>query len=204
MRLQAAGVTYSGPAQVLFEDRQVEMQEGAISEPIDGFGTRVYAVPVGPLPADDLSIDADNRIVNPSFEDIPSVGTPDGNYANIPSPATSLIDSRVARHGRHSLRLTAPADDVTPSLSLFPISVEEGKSYRISAWAKGRTEGVVLKFGLGDLGRQTTALTTEWQEIAFIGKAEKSQGGLSAGLGLGSKGVAWVDLVQVVPVQEQD
>ncbi len=204
MHLQAAGVTYSGPAQVLFEDRQVQVQEGAISEPIDGFGTRVYAIPVGPLPEDDLSIDAENRIVNPSFEDNPSVGTPAGNYANIPSPATSFIDSRVARHGRHSLRLTAPADDVTPSLSLFPIPVEEGKSYRISAWARAREEGVVLKFGLGDLGSRATPLTTQWQEISFVGKAEKSPGRVSAGLGLGSKGVAWVDLVQVVPVQEQD
>jgi hypothetical protein len=199
VRLQLEGVDFTGEADVLFEDRKVSVTAGAIEEPIDGFGTRAYAVPVGPLPEDDLAVDAKNLVVDPSWENMASPGTPSACYASIPGAANCFVDSRVARHGRHSLRMTAPTPDELPSLTPFPIPVKAGQAYRVSIWAKGKAEGVVLKVSLGGLGKQEFPLTTEWQEYSLSVTAEKDASRVSPGLALGSPGVAWVDLLQIVP-----
>jgi hypothetical protein len=199
VRLQLEGVDFTGEADVLFEDRKVSVTAGAIEEPIDDFGTRAYAVPVGPLPEDDLAVDAKNLVVDPSWENMASPGTPSACYASIPGAANCFVDSRVARHGRHSLRMTAPTPDELPSLTPFPIPVKAGQAYRVSIWAKGKAEGVVLKVSLGSVGKQEFPLTTEWQEYSFSGTAEKDASRVSPGLALGSPGVAWVDLFQIVP-----
>jgi len=91
------GIDYTGEADVVFEDRKVAVEEGVVEEPIDAFGTRVYAIPIGPLPEDDLEIDPANMTYNPSYEYMPSVGTPAGCYAGIDEGATYFVDSRVAR-----------------------------------------------------------------------------------------------------------
>jgi hypothetical protein len=144
VRWQLEGIDFTGEAEVLFEDRKVGVTGGAIEEPIDAYGTRAYAIPVGPLPADDLSVDPNNVVVDPSWEQTPSVGTPSACYANIPPGATCFVDSRLARHGRHSLRMTAAAADQLPSLTPFPVTLKGGQSYRVSIWAKGKSEGMVL------------------------------------------------------------
>jgi hypothetical protein len=199
VRLQVEGLDFTGEADVLFEDRKVSVTAGAIEEPIDAYGTRAYAIPVGPLPADDLSLDPGNLVVDPSWENTPSVGTPSACYANIPTGATCFVDSRVARHGRHSLRMTGPADDQLPSLTPFPVQVKGGQTYRVSIWAKAKADGVVLKVSLGGLGKEEFPLTTEWEEYSFTVAPEKDASRVSPGLALGSPGVAWLDLLQVVP-----
>ena len=200
VRLELSGVDFTGDAEVLFEDRKVQVTAGAIEEPIDAFGRRAYAIAVGPLPTGDLSLDPDNLTVNPSYEQQPSVGTADGCYASIPPGATFFVDSRVARHGRHSLRLTAPTAHATPSLSPFPVSLKAGQEYHVSLWAKAKTAGVKLDLSLGKLREEQYALTTEWQEYSFDVKPEADMRRAGAGIALGSAGVAWVDLFQVVPV----
>ncbi|MBM3473531.1 MAG: hypothetical protein FJX75_09700, partial [Armatimonadetes bacterium] len=169
VRLQLEGIDFTGEADVLFEDRKVSVAVGAIEEPIDAFGTRAYALPVGPLPQDDLAVDPQNLVVDPSWENMASAGTPSACYASIPGAANCFVDSRVARHGRHSLRMTGPTADELPSLTPFPISVKADQAYRVSIWAKGKTEGVVLKVSLGSVGKQEFPLTTEWQEYSFTG-----------------------------------
>jgi len=138
-------------------------------------------------------------VVDPSWENMASPGTPSACYASIPGAANCFVDSRIARHGRHSLRMTAPTPEELPSLTPFPVAVKAGQAYRVSIWAKGKTEGVVLKVSLGSLGKQEFPLTTEWQEYSFSGTAEKDANRLSPSLALGSPGVAWVDLFQVAP-----
>ena len=202
VRWQPEGIDFTGEAEVLFEDRKVSVAGGAIEEPIDAYGTRAYAIPVGPLPADDLSVEPGNVVVDPSWEHTPSVGTPSACYASIPPGATCSVDSRLARHGRHSLRMTAAAADQLPSLTPFPVQLKGGQTYRVSIWAKGKSEGMVLKVSVGSLGKQEFTLTTDWKEYSFTVKPEGEGGRIGPGLGLGSAGVAWVDLFQIVPVQE--
>jgi len=198
-RLQVEGLGFTGDAEVLFEDRSVAVTAGAIEEPIDAYGTRAYAIPVGPPPEDDLAVSEGNVVVNPSWEAAPQVGTPSACYANIPGAATCFVDSRVARHGRHALRMIAPTAEELPSLTPFPVRVQAGQAYSVSIWAKGQSEGVVLKVSLGGFGSQEFALTTEWKEYAFSVTPDKDPGRVSPGLALGSAGTAWVDLFQIVP-----
>jgi len=200
VRVELPGLAFTGEAEVLFEDRRVPVTDGVIEEPIDAFGTRAYGIPVGPELESDVAIDPGNLTRNPSFEELPQVGTADGQYASMGDGATAFADSRVARHGRHSLRLIAPTDDQLPRLSPFPVTLEEGRTYRLSLWAKAREDGVELRLSCTNLGEQDFALTTEWQECVIEAKA--AAGGRSApSFSLASKGTAWVDLFQVAPVE---
>lgn len=198
VRLQLGGVEFTGQAEVAFENRTVDVKGGTITEPIDAFGTRAYALPVGPMPEEDVEIPEGNLTVNPSWEDDPNVGTPEGNYASVPPGATIFTDSRVARHGRHSMRMTAPSDDSTPAISPFPVQLKGGQGYRVSLWGKANREGVVLRLNLGDLLTKDIALSTAWAEHAFI---VKPQGDMRVGPGiaLAGRGTAWVDLFCVAP-----
>jgi len=202
VRLALSEIDYTGEADVLFEDRRVPVRSGAIEEPIDAFGTRAYAIPVGPMPKEDLSLDPHNLTVNPSYEHNPSVGTPAGCYARIPPAATLFVDSRVARHGRHSLRMAAPANDKTPSISPFPVSLKGGRAYRVSIWAKANSQGTRLDVSLGSLGKEQFALTTRWQEYTLNVKPERDMRRAGPGIGLGSAGVAWLDLFQIAPAAD--
>lgn len=200
-RFELEGVDFSGRATVLFENRQVEMTGGAIEEPIDAFASRAYAIEIGPLPTDDLQISEGNLITNPSWEDNPSVGTPSGNYGSVAPGASMFVDARVARHGRHSVRLTAPTDGAPVRMGQFPVKLTAGRQYRVSIWAKARTDGVLLRLSIGELMKEQVALTTKWRELSYTISPEKDIPRASLGIGLGSAGVAWVDLCQIVPVE---
>ena len=143
VRLQVKGVAFTGPADLPFENRKVDVRAGVVEEMIDAYGTRAYQIPVGPFPAEDLQVHPKNRVINPSFEGNPNVGTPSGCYANVGAGrgATYFIDPRVARHGRHSLRMHTPAEDQGCVLSFFPFELKKGEAYRVSVWAKGRPLG---------------------------------------------------------------
>lgn len=199
VRLQVEGIDYSGQAEVLFENRTVQVTAGAIEEPIDAFGTRAYALPVGPVPPEDLSVGPANLTVNPSWEDNPNVGTPEGCYANVPAGATIFVDARVARHGRHSLRITAPAPDAAPYIRPFPLQLKAGQEYRVSIWGKARDAGVALKLSLGSLGAKRWELDPQWREYSFTVKPTEDVRRAQATIGLDSAGTAWLDLFQVVP-----
>ena len=156
------------------------------------------------MPEEDLTINPGNITYNPSYEDIPSVGTPAGCYASIPLGATFRVASRIARHGRHSRRRSAPAGDKTPSISPFPIALKGGQEYRVSIWAKAKRDGLPLNLSLGDLGKGEYSLTTEWKEYGFNVKPKKNIGRIGAGIALGSACVAWVDLFQIFPLETKE
>ena len=200
-RLELMGFDFSGEAEVMFEDRRVEVSGGVIEEPIDAFGTRAYGIPVGPMPDEDLAVDPANFTVNPSWEQNPSVGTSAGCYANVPAGATIFVDPRVARHGRHSLRMIAPSDDAMPSIRPFPVKLQEGREYRVSIWARARVEGVAVKLSVGKLGGTRCELGTQWREYSFTVKPDAYINRAGATIVLDGAGVVWLDMFQIVPVE---
>jgi len=203
LTVRLPGIEWSGEAEVVFEDRTVAIDGGVIAEPIDAYDTRVYRLPVGPLPEDDLAIDPANLTINPSWEYIPSAGTPSGCYADIGPGATAFVDARLARHGRHCLRMVLPDEDATVHLRPFPFPVEAGRTYRVSIWGRALQPGVTLRLALGQFGEESFELSGEWREHALevTPDADASRAGLA--LSLETPGTAWLDLLQVVPVAEQ-
>jgi hypothetical protein len=229
-RLTVDGVGFSGKAEVLFEGREIGVAQGAIEDILDGFGTRVYQIPAGPFPEETVAADPGNKIVNPSFEENPSPGTPEGCYAQVGSGrgATYFVDSRVARHGRHSVRLVTPRSDQWVTLNPYAPSVTKGKTYRLSVWAKAaeparrpqpaRRRGLLsrlvrvfrrpraesrpptLKLSVPGIGEATCPLTTEWTEYALEGPVTDELRRSWIGLTLITPGTAWVDLLQFVEV----
>jgi len=225
VRLQVKDVPFTGRAAVPFENREVPVEDGVIQDMIDAYGTRAYQIPVGPFPDEDLQVHPANRVVNPSFESNPNVGTPASCYANVGAGrgATYFIDPRVARHGRHSLRMHTPAKEQGCALSFFPFPLRKDEPFRVSIWAKGRPlpvgppdqcacttpatqrgprerAGDAPGFKLSFIGglEQTFALTPEWRERVLVGQADRNHARASVGLAFGDPGTAWFDLLQVI------
>jgi len=190
---------FSGTAEVMFERRQVSIANGKLADMIDGFGTRVYRIPVNaPAPS---KVSAANLTANPSFEKSANPGTPDGCYVTIgKDPGASLfIDPRVAHDGTHSLRLRTPVEGMGVTIRAFPVELAKGRKYAVSVWGKGQVSG--LKFALGLDGvspPQTFELTTEWKKYEFSGAAAADARPYPT-LSFISAGTAWFDLLEVVP-----
>jgi len=205
VRLDTGVPEYTGAARVLFENRSVDVTAGVIAEPIDAFGTRAYVVPVGPAPAEDLTIDPRNLTRNPSYEDAANVGTPDGCYVGVGADrgASLFVDPQVARHGRRSLRVTTPTEGRGLTIMPFPVPLSKGASYRLSIWARAQQPGAVLELGVNglDVERRTFELTTAWRQYELTGTAPETlrRGGIR--LRLVSAGTAWLDLLQLVPME---
>ncbi|UCH34152.1 MAG: hypothetical protein JSV65_16665 [Armatimonadota bacterium] len=191
----------SGEAEVLFEGRRVAVTDGGLHDMIDGFGTRVYRVEVE-APAEAIAVAPGNLTVNPSFEDSANVGTPDGCYVTVGSdPGASLfVDSRVAYHGAHSLRLRTPTEGGGVTVVPFPVVLESGREYVVSVWAKAQTAGLRFALGLRGIAAepQTFELGTEWARYEFAGVAE-NDARTPPTLELISPGTAWFDVLEVVP-----
>jgi len=204
--LTLQGSSYSGKAEVLFENRRIDVREGAAAEMIDAHGTRAYRVPIGPVPSEELALDRRNLVVNPSFEEAANVGTPDGCYVRVGADrgASLFVDPRVARHGRHSLRLTTPTEGAGLTLLPFPVTLKKGTLYRLSVWAKARVPGLLLEMSLEGLDARPrrVELTTAWKRHELVGAATADLARASIALQLISAGTAWLDLLQVVPAGE--
>jgi hypothetical protein len=232
VRLTMEGASFSGQADVLFENREIEVSAGAIEDMVDAYGTRAYRIPLGPFPDEDLEVDPRNQILDPSFEDTASPGTPASCYADVGAGrgATYFTDARVARHGRHSVRLVVPRAGQQVALRPYAPSVKEGRRYRFSVWAKaqegsgrlrpGRRPGLlarlfgarrrpprheppVLKLSMPGIGEQVFPLTTEWQEYVLEGTLEGRIRRSWLSFALITRGIAWVDLVQLVGVSPE-
>ncbi len=191
---------FTGDADVLFELRKVTVRQGKLQDMIDGLGTRVYRLPLEP-PTETVSVAEANLVVNPSFESSGNVGTPDGCYVGAGHPGASLfVDSRLAVHGSHSLRLTTPVEDQGVQVNPFPIGLEKGRTYKVSIWARGQKPGLRFQYGLGGIEApaQTFELTTEWKQYELTGLS-KDGGRHGLSLRLVSAGTAWFDLMEVVP-----
>lgn len=225
MRIAFENDSLAGDAAVLFENRGIAVVNGVIEDMIDAYGTRAYQISVGPPPEEDLDVSPNNRVLNPSFEENPSVGTPAGCYANVGGGhgVTYFVDPRVARHGRHSLRVHTPAKGQGCDLSFFPFELKQNESFRISVWAKGKPlpKPPQMKRVLGFFDRlfgprrereapprftltftggldEAFTLTPEWREYGLSGTAGQDHRRASVHLAFGDPGTAWFDLLQVI------
>jgi len=199
----ALPTTWSGAAEVLFENRRVPVEQGCLTDMVDAMSTRVYRLQVEAPPADRVQLDPKNLIVNPSWEEAANVGTPDGCYTGYgPDQGASwYVDPRVAVHGRQSLRLRTPVEGQGMGVSPFPVRLAPGTKYALSIWAKGERAGQRFSFTLDAAkGAQCThELTTDWQEYRIEFTAtEAAAKRLSAHLSLISAGSAWFDALQLV------
>ncbi len=196
-----------GAVEALFENRTVPLAAGAWTDTIEAMGTRAYRLALGaPTPGEGLA--AGNLLVNPSFEEMHNVGTPDGFYTRLAADlgASWAVDTRTAVHGRQSLRLTTPAGGPGIGLSPYPMTLEKGRRYRLSVEAKGSAEGLRFLFDPGavaDGGEfALQELTTDWKhyEVEFTAAGGRSRYS-GVWLRLESGGVAWFDLLQGTPVE---
>ena len=205
---------YSGPAEVLFENREVQVQSGVVNDTIDAQGTRVYQIPEGPFPPDVAALSSDNIRENASFEEWVSAASPPDVTAQRSPGSTCFLDGRTAVHGRRSLRVVA-ADAKGVELTFNQVGqygvfkgtkIEPGNRYCVSVWAKSDRSGVNLdvKMTNTDVADwRSFALGTDWKEYSFVVTAKSDVPELTLGpsLKLSGPGTVWVDLFQVVPVE---
>ena len=214
---------YSGKASAIFERRDIDMKDGIVSDMIDAMSTRIYRIPVGPMPKDDIVPSSDNLVGNPSFEEIVSAGAVANCYRpTVVYPyASAVIDPFVARHGRQSVRMTVPAVD--QSMGLIPILMKDpqtkavelstnpwpfwykfvpGDRLRISVWAKAKKPGLTLRFADDCLTGfpKDFALSTEWHRYETTATVAKARGFTMLSFNLVGKGVAWFDMFEVARV----
>jgi len=220
---------YSGEAEVLFENRKIEILDGTINGMIEAFGRKVYRFYRSETQEYSTNLKPQNLVLNSSFEMNPSIGVPSGCYArhNGDRGSTYFVDSRVAFHGNHSIRMTTPAQGKGFALSFFPVRLKSGTSYTISVWAKAlpkdpqfeiserrgfikslfskkekKETGLTFKLGLGSLGTKDYIMDNEWRNYSFTVKSqelEQIRNRTSPTLELLSHGTAWFDLLEVIP-----
>ena len=185
-----------GAADVLFEDRKVQVKAGLIEDLIPAFGVNIYQLRIADAPPDRAQLLPGNLMLDPSFEDLMSNLIPAHCWASIPTGGTCFLDPRDAVHGRHSIRFTCPAPDRPVNLSFYPIDVQGGAAYSVSVYGRSLKPGVKFVLSFGSAGQREFELTTEWNKYSFSGTNTESR--VSVGLTVKSPGVAWFDLCQVV------
>ncbi|MCC7495620.1 MAG: hypothetical protein IT204_24935 [Fimbriimonadaceae bacterium] len=193
----------AGPAttaELPFEQRAVTVAGGRFSDLIDAFGTRVYRLPDQ---AEDRTagLAPGNLTRNPSFEEQHVLGSPDGYYlgGDVDPGAQVRVDSRLAVHGRHSLRVVVPVAGQGYSLRPFPVALAEGKRYRVTLQARALRPGAKVRLALG--GLETPAVTAEvgpaWQELRLEGRATKKDTRAQISYRVETAGTVWFDLLQL-------
>lgn len=220
---------YSGEAEVQFENRKIKIRNGVINGMIDAFGRKVYRFDLEETREDSKIINPQNLVLNSSFEMNPSIGVPSGCYARHRGDrgSTYFVDSRIAFHGNHSIRMTTPTEEKGFALSFFPVRLKKGAYYTISVWAKAmpkdpqfeplerrgffkrlfskkkkKETGLTFQLGLGSLGTKDFIMSNEWRKYSFSVKSqelEQRRNRNSPTLELLSPGTAWFDLLEILP-----
>ena len=105
---------------------------------IDAYDVRMYRLTEATMASGGQTLNPRNRMLDPSFEWESAPSTAAGMYAGQGGGrgATYFLDSRVAFHGHHSLRLHTPGLLQGVPLHPYSPSVSEGRTYRLSVWAK--------------------------------------------------------------------
>ena len=102
-----------------------------------------------------------------------------------------------------SVRLISPDATQPIALRLYPHSLNQGKTYRFSVWAKAAAPSTpdgpwpVLALSLREVGEKTFVLTDQWQECVLEG-VMPAKGRRSPAIALTNPGTAWIDLVQLI------
>lgn len=204
-------------ADVMFENRKINIAEGVIEDMIDAYGTRVYRFDARRKPDRVKGFENGNLSVDPGFEDISNVGVPAACYAyeGYDPGSTYFIDSRRHYEGEHSLRMNNPSDKPGNSLSFYGLELATNKSYTISIMARtgsssnrpGGKKGGAVRFRLALCSTERIFDCSEaWQKYEINGVRVVKKGAESARISpqleMTGKGTAWFDLLQVYPDME--
>jgi len=204
LKLRLRQDRYTGPVSCLFENRLVDARRGRIKEPVEAFGTRAYIFPLEPR-RESHFIHPKNLTHNPSFEEFSNVGTPDGCYFFMGKEdwgSTGFLDPRVSLHGSHSLRLTTAKEGQGIRIRPYRMEMKEGQTYKLVLWAKALRPNSRFEIQFEGLGipSRVFEIGTEWDAYTLTGQANRS-GRHHMTLVLQSQGTAWIDLLQVYPVE---
>jgi len=210
MSLQLAR-NITGRADVLFENRRVNMTGGLIYDFIPPFGSQVFKIALNEK-TEEVRQWKGNLATDPGFEDISSPGVPAACYARPGADrgATYITDPREHAEGNYSLRLITPSDNRGVTLKFFPVRVKAGCSYIISILAKADPEQRMfestkkpqyVELGLGDFGKATFVPGKEWKQyIAVVSIPSDTLPELKSNITLRmpGQGVAWFDMLQFI------
>jgi hypothetical protein len=209
---------FSGKANLIFENREVPVNGGMISDYISPFGTLVYRIDLKQA-ADTIKAWSGNMVTDPGFEYVTSPGVPTSCYASgsYDRGATYFLDPRERVEGNFSLRIRTPAEGESVTIKLFPVTVNTGSSYLVSVWAKGDPEQrfqpddkpatdkvkdpQYAEVGLGTCGTAHFVPTPEWKQyIARITVPPDTvpRRKTNVILRMPGQGVAWFDMIQLI------
>ncbi len=202
--LTLEGLPLNGTAGTVFENRQISMENSQIHDYIAAFGTLAYVIEERKTD-EKTAIFSSNLVLSPSFEDNASPGTPGECYAGYETArgdpgATYFIESRLAVHGTHSLRLVTPVDSGGIKLRFFHVDLQPGQAYNLSIWAKAREAVHLPSFGLTvtntDVARDFI-LDSRWKKYVINFELKEPVARPSVTLALHTAGTTWFDLLQV-------
>ncbi len=215
-------------ADLIFENRKINLREGMMKDMVDALGTRAYLIPLRTNKEKENLVHKTNLTTNTGFEIVTVAGVPAGCYAKSKGDrgSTYFIDSQEKRQGKYSVRLVTPKENQGMNLSFYRIPVKGQKTYTVSIWAKAakadnleqliydrkgwlkklftkQPEQAPEKFTLSFAGKtKTFVLSNQWKEYflnVIIDKKAGQQVEYSPNLQLTSRGTAWFDVLQVVP-----
>lgn len=215
--------TDSDKAEVLFESREISVDNNEINDFIEGYGRRVYLL--GEAIQKPINISTKNMTRDPGFEELATPGVPTSCYARVGKDrgATYFTDSRISVEGRHSISLNTPTENNGCSLGFFPVMINSGSGYTLSVWAKYdpstyRREEVkgfwkklfrkevdpnrYFTLGLGTLASEKFVLTNEWKKYSInihIPENSAQSSKINPSLELNSQGSAWFDALEMYP-----
>lgn len=214
----------TGTAYNLSNNSRMEAVNGTLDGVIAPFGVTVLKLFGNP--SEELAflgrnvhpINVSNMMVDPSFEWEYSVSgnVPAATYGRVGKDrgATYAIDSRVAYHGGHSLRMTNPERGKGSGVSFYPLPLQIGKTYIMTVWAKAdpnslkahakgkKAEKMTFLMNLGGIAKQEFELTAEWKKYELsttYTTSARDVRALTCTLELLGEGTAWFDMVEVVP-----
>ena len=169
---------------------------------IDAYGVRLYRF-AGPSEPTRNEL---NTLIDPSFEWDAAPSVPAAIYADVGSGrgATYFVDSRVAAHGRRSLRLHTPRDGEGVRIRPYAPAIVPERTYRFSVRARARTAGVTLRLHNAAAGDSLDIeLTTDWRQYALDSTVHPVSTRAWLSLELISAGTAWIDDVELFDISPQ-
>jgi hypothetical protein len=202
--------TISGIADLMFENRTLNMENGAVTDMIDGYGTRIWRFDARQKTGKAENADQDNLLSDPGFEKTAGLGIfsacTDGSRLN----GNFVIDSRRHYEGGHSLRMNNPGTKTGKRLCFDVPALEAGRGYTVSVMARsgGSTNapagknGGIVKFRLG-LGNSEAVFecTDTWKKyeinVVVAGEKDEPEGNPIPWIEMAGKGTVWFDSISL-------
>jgi hypothetical protein len=183
----------------LLRPDDVDLSGVRFTDIIDAYGVRLYRF-AGPSQDTPNEL---NTLVDPGFEWDAAPSVPAALYADVGSGrgASYFVDSRIAAHGRRSVRLHSPRDDEGVRLRPYSPAVVPGRSYRFSVRARAMSPGVVLRLhnAAADDSLDVT-LTPDWRQYSLDSEIHAVSTRAWLALGLASAGTAWIDDMELLDI----